>query len=751
MPGTTHTLTTLDVDPAEIPQPTTPVRTRRESWGGWLDFDRGGWGVGFGPHGYRELPWFTATGTPSDRRGGRQLPLFWSEIDLRGFRLVARDLDSRNQFAIGFLNLLTAYHVHKGYGWQACLRGTAKTPYPTPKTDDPTVKKAQRILDAWRDANRWALVSREAFRRWRRDGEVFGRFFFGGWDKLPAFRFVDPERVGSPTGDVNTAKSFGIDCDPEDVQTRYAYHVWEADDYTRGEWVDADLVVHATANVDTGVKRGVTDFLPLSDDLGWVRTILRSMLVTTQRQSSKAWIEKIPGATALQVSNDVPQYAGRNRGLTAPTTDPYSGYRGYGFDPRVFEPDGSIMKTEGDREFVPTPGASPSGYIEVIQASLRGCGARYGMPEFFSGDASNNNMASSLVAHAPFVRIAEGTQYEYGQVWERPVALKVLDLAAEAGLLTAAERAQLDVEVTEPQVASAEPDKDATTNNTLHAAGVLSATTWQLKLGLDPQHEQANFDAERQQGMMPGEEKPGQGDDGQGTQGKQDAGQGTDGDELAQLASRMKTREDAGTPPFPGAVFDKSKHRWVKPQDAKGGDASQAHPAASDPPPAEHMTAGLAEKVAQADPEAAKDKGLLGKLGDLVVSAGAKVYLTALKYHEVITKGVAILEAVFDTPQDMKEKLGYDPSTTSATSHAGSPDQIKAATGISGHIAILAASHALAAAVTWAKKKLGLAEGAGDLEQLAEAVAAMLAGVAEEFGLATPPDAGAILERLRAL
>jgi hypothetical protein len=112
------------------------------------------------------------------------------------------------------------------------------------------------------------------------------------------------------------------------------------------------------------------------------------------------------------------------------------------------------------------------------------------------------------VANSPFVRAVEGEQYEYGSQWERPVALKVLELAAEAGMLTPAELRKLDVEVTEPQVASAEPDKDANTNNVLHAAGVMSATTWQLKLGLDPQHEQANFDAEKKRGMVPGDEPP---------------------------------------------------------------------------------------------------------------------------------------------------------------------------------------------------------------------------------------------------
>jgi hypothetical protein len=217
-------------------------------------------------------------------------------------------------------------------------------------------------------------------------------------------------------------------------------------------------------------------------------------------------------------------------------------------------------------------------------------------------------------------------------------------------------------------------------------------------------------------------------------------------------STESRRREDAGQPPFPGAVFDKSKHRWVKPGDAKPAHVSGATAKpAENPPPAEHMTGGLAEKVAQADPEAAKDKGLLGKLGDAVVKAGARIYLFALGHHDTIVKGVAVLEAVFDTPQDLKEKLGYDPSTSAGTSHAAAHDSIKSATGISGHIVILAASHAMAKAVGWLKKQLGASEAAGDLDALAEVIAGMLAIAAEEFGLATPPDGPAVAAKLREL
>ena len=138
-----------------------------------------------------------AFGTPADRKAGRSLPLFWNELDLRGHRVMARWLCDSNAFAIGFSGRLTDYHIRKGFGWQACLKGAKKTPYATAGANaDPLVAKAQNILDTWRDTNKWPLRSREAFKRWRRDGEVFGRFFRSGWDRLPLFPLRAELRTG---------------------------------------------------------------------------------------------------------------------------------------------------------------------------------------------------------------------------------------------------------------------------------------------------------------------------------------------------------------------------------------------------------------------------------------------------------------------------------------------------------------------------------------------------------------------------
>jgi len=177
-------------------------------WERWQDSGLGG-------------PW-GAAGTAADRRGGKDAPLFYTEQDLRQHRWLSRYLCDTNPFAIGFLGLLVDFHVRSGFGWTVCLRGARKGAADTGTAAvDPAVRACQAVLDEWRDGDpdhprtSWPVRSREAFRRWRRDGEVFLRWFKGGADTrgLPAARFVDPARVGSPDGDTTTPKSFGVATD----------------------------------------------------------------------------------------------------------------------------------------------------------------------------------------------------------------------------------------------------------------------------------------------------------------------------------------------------------------------------------------------------------------------------------------------------------------------------------------------------------------------------------------------------------
>lgn len=505
---TAYTLTSLDTHDSPATLATTPpaelqrrlaedVALWPQPWRWWQD---GGYLSPYGGFAFGR----GASGTTNDRKGGRNLPLFWSELDLRGFRVLSDFLRQTNPFAIGFAARLVDYHVRKGFGWQACLKGRKKTAYPTVDSNpDPAVTKAQNILDSWQDATKWPLLSREAFDRWITAGEVFGRLGRGAYGQLPWFRFIDPAQVGSPNGTTEGPESFGIETPDGDQQgAPLRYHVWDVDSgMTEGNWIDADRVIHAKRNVTSDVKRGLPDFFPLHEWLDGTRKLLWNMIDTAQEQAKIAWREKFPTATQSQVQSLIPLVA------TSPgSTTPVSAWNPYGYPPNsldmniplgpnLFKPS-KVVRTEGSREYEAGPTfAGASQYIEVEQAALRGCGARWGMPEYFSGDASNNNFASSLVSGSPFSVAVEGGQLAFGCCWERPIALKVLELARDAGLLTYDEWRRLDVEVTPPAVVTPKPLEDTQQRQILNAAKILSPQTWQLMEQLDPQHETENWKA----------------------------------------------------------------------------------------------------------------------------------------------------------------------------------------------------------------------------------------------------------------
>ncbi len=439
-------------------------------------------------------------GTILDRRSGKNLPLVWTELDLREFRRWARLICDVNPFAVGFLGLLTDFHIRQGYGWQAyptslahCLTFGVAAPDALPEKAEDDRRRAalcQGVLDEWKDLRRWPLKSREAFRRWRRDGEVFLRFFRGERHALPDIRFVEPEQVGPPPGDDADGRwSFGILTEPEDVETVHAYFVRDPmGTGSEGDEVPAARILHLKANVDSSIKRGLSDFMPVQDDLERVRRMLRNMGEVAAIQTAIAWVSQYAVATADQVGTLIRAGADYIRPKIGDPT-------GKLIDVVNYEP-GTVIHMDANRQFLAGPvGTGTAGFVQVEQALLRGCGARWRFPEYFSGDASNNNMASSIVAGSPFVVAVEGNQLEWG-VFERAVAMKVLQLCVESGRLSAEAAAGVNVKVIPPAVALANRDEEERLRQMRNQAGVLSVTSWQQQVGLDPRHEAANFAAE---------------------------------------------------------------------------------------------------------------------------------------------------------------------------------------------------------------------------------------------------------------
>ncbi len=113
-----------------------------------------------------------------------------------------------------------------------------------------------------------------------------------------------------------------------------------------------------------------------------------------------------------------------------------------------------------------------------------------------SGDASNANMASALVAEGPFVRAMTYRQWwsrtEYKTIMER-----VLDFAAVRGKIGGARENILDdieVSVEMKAVLARDPKEETERNATLDQRGVLSLKSWTAREDLDFDVEQQNIE-----------------------------------------------------------------------------------------------------------------------------------------------------------------------------------------------------------------------------------------------------------------
>lgn len=179
--------------------------------------------------------------------------------------------------------------------------------------------------------------------------------------------------------------------------------------------------------------------------------------------------------------------------------------------------------------------------------------------------------------------------------------------------------------------------------------------------------------------------------------------------------------------------------------------ANPESPAGGDRPaaPAHADATGSVDLSAEAaDPALKDDPTLLAKVKE---SVGKAVDLARRAAYEVAYRSPQILgawTAVFDGPDDLK-KIGYNPSFSGADGPK-TADPVKDAVGVPAHMAAGLVVKVGAAAVAWARKKLGLTESlAGyDPDHAAELIHALLYHAADALGLPPPPAAAVIAAAL---
>lgn len=421
----------------------------------------------------------TNAGSPLDFAG------FANEQELTQAREMCRRFFTDNEYAINGHRNRVNYIVGKGHKYTATPKKGIKNP------NVENVKLVQEFVDEFLKANKWAKRQQETVLRADRDGEAFRRKFRRN-DGMTMVRFVEPWQVANPAG-ANEATSFGIETDADDAETVIGYCVTSkaGQPPTQEDFVPADEIQHIKMNVDLNVRRGVPLFWPCRLNLRRCARSLRAIAARTELAAALCLNRKHVGGTAAAVE------AFANAKATATRTNPFNGQteRGKSVNP------GTITDSTANIEYeVLNIGFGLEEMVVGLQANLRAVATIAQMPEFmFTGDASNANYASTMVAEGPAVKSFEVMQGEF-----IPYDLELIDdaiaYAIEKGRLPAGILDEIEIQVEPPNVATREKDKEASTNETYCRVGIKSPQTVSAELGLDYEQEQQNIEEHRAKG-----------------------------------------------------------------------------------------------------------------------------------------------------------------------------------------------------------------------------------------------------------
>lgn len=514
-----HERTRLQLETVRMESQLNQLRARTaapllEAWGDivnpydWMDDD-----PTFGP------PVWTAGAAMGDRADGRNSPIVQTENQLSAIRATARMLFEISAAAKCATKNLVNFIVGTGLTYKVVPRRKDQ------EVPEEVLTTVQAVVDDFLEANDWVGdQEREVLWRAIRDGETFLSLWPEGG--RVSVRIVEPEQVSEPTPipEYGHCYTFGIDTDAEDVQSVLGYWVrWNTVD--QHDYLHAGNMEHVKRNVDRNIKRGLSDFYAVYQHLQRAEKLLRNAAEGAAIQAAIAYIrEHVPGVTQSQVET---LRGGDTLHQTYTYNTPNQGQKTRYV--QKLEP-GSVLDVGAGTQYKPGPlgSAHVPSFIAIEQAVLRFVGTNWCMPEYLiSGDASNANYSSTMVAEAPFTKACEAEQALLCKRYKR-LLWKVLAFAHGAGRLGGMPleelRRLIDLQITGPRVAARNITDEVNRAKALNEAGILSRETWAADEGLDYQDEVSKgaepaqkalpFTALRQGGGLPGERVEGAGDGG---------------------------------------------------------------------------------------------------------------------------------------------------------------------------------------------------------------------------------------------
>ena len=388
-------------------------------------------------------------------------PPYRSEYELARIRNESRWFATHHPFAVSALENRASYVVGSGHTY---------TVRPKPKADisDETLEAIEQEITEFLELNLWQHRQIDNQIRLDRDGEVFLRFF--EVDGRLVVRYIEPEQVTTPPGDKSL---FGVITDDQDAEKVLAY--WVRYDANRMDWqrIDADEIQHRKANVDGTMPRGLPTLFAVRANLRRVWKLLRNMTTVASIQAAVAIVRQHGAAPA----GSVQQYVSRMASVPQNQEQSQTYER--------FPPGAIIDVAPGVEVKFPAEGINVGNYVAAIQAELRAIAARLAMPEYMlSGDASNANYSSTLVAEGPAVKMFERLQSQMIW-WDCQVLMRALEVAERAGRLPEGISKQIVIDAEAPTVMTRDRLKEAQADQILYTLGIVSPQTLAARYGFD--------------------------------------------------------------------------------------------------------------------------------------------------------------------------------------------------------------------------------------------------------------------------
>jgi hypothetical protein len=290
--------------------------------------------------------------------------------------------------------------------------------------------EVQEYWDDWAKVNNWDMKSKEAFRRFLRDGEVFLRWFKpvpGQRDDKKyghlRVRFMEPNEIKDPAGSNNWGHhTFGIETDPDDIETvlnyyrNYGYTAkGELAATDKWEQIPAAEIDHFKCMVDSNVKRGRSWLLGVGEYIVKHEQWLDQRFQLNRMRNLFAVIGNVKGVGTSDIATV--------KGKFADTTGKTNAGEG---TPKKMPSNALMLLQKGIEWDLKSLNINASDAAEDGRNfQLAICTGTQLAEYVVRGDASNSNMASTMISESPMVRMFQKYQdmwrYMQGVIYARVI------------------------------------------------------------------------------------------------------------------------------------------------------------------------------------------------------------------------------------------------------------------------------------------------------------------------------------------